>query len=73
VFPSALIMGEHEGLGLKSQIVPLQVVGADRILFYVDYPFSPNTVGRNFLDSLSVSPADMEKISHRNAEKLLKL
>lgn len=51
----------------------LQVVGADRILFSVDYPFSPNTVGRNFLDSLSVSPADMEKISHRNAEQLLRL
>jgi uncharacterized protein len=51
----------------------LQVVGADRILFAVDYPFSPNNVGRNFLDSLSVNPADMEKISHRNAEQLLKL
>src|SRR5690242_7434058 len=26
----------------------LQVVGADRILFSVDYPYSPNAVGRNF-------------------------
>ena len=51
----------------------LQVVGADRILFSVDYPFSPNTVGRKFLDSLPVSNEDLEKIAHRNAELLLKL
>jgi uncharacterized protein len=51
----------------------LEVVGADRILFSVDYPYSPNTVGRAFLDSLPVSPEDMAKISHRNAERLLKL
>lgn len=50
-----------------------QVVGADRILFSVDYPFSPNTVGRKFLDSLAVSAEDLEKIAHVNAEKLLKL
>jgi predicted TIM-barrel fold metal-dependent hydrolase len=51
----------------------LQVVGADRILFSVDYPFSPNMEGRDFLNSLPVSPEDMEKIAHRNADRLLKL
>jgi hypothetical protein len=51
----------------------MQVVGADHILFSVDYPFSPNTVGRKFLDSLAVSAEDLEKIAHVNAEKLLKL
>jgi predicted TIM-barrel fold metal-dependent hydrolase len=50
-----------------------QVVGIDHIMFSVDYPFSPNTVGRRFLDSLAISPEDMQKITHRNAEKLLKL
>ena len=50
-----------------------QVVGIGRIMFSVDYPFSPNTLGRKFLDNLAVSPEDMEKITHRNAEKLLKL
>jgi len=50
-----------------------QVVGIDRIMFSVDYPFSPNTVGRKFLDNLAVSPGDLEKIAHRNAEKLLRL
>jgi predicted TIM-barrel fold metal-dependent hydrolase len=51
----------------------LQVVGADRILFSVDYPFSTNAVGRKFLDNLAISSEDLEKIAHGNAEKLLKL
>jgi predicted TIM-barrel fold metal-dependent hydrolase len=51
----------------------LQVVGADHIMFSVDYPFSPNAVGRKFLDHLAISREDMEKIAHGNAEKLLKL
>ena len=51
----------------------LQVVGADRILFSVDYPYSPNTTGRNFLNALPISPEDLGKISHGNAERLLKV
>ncbi len=51
----------------------LEVVGADRILFSVDYPYSSNETGRAFLDKLSLSPADFEKITHGNAERLLKL
>ncbi|HTX40693.1 MAG TPA: amidohydrolase family protein [Acidobacteriaceae bacterium] len=51
----------------------LQVVGADRILFSIDYPFSSTETGRRFLDSLPVNPADLHKIAHGNAERLLKL
>lgn len=51
----------------------LMVVGADRLLFSVDYPFSTNDQGRAFLDSLPVSAADREKIAHQNAERLLRL
>jgi predicted TIM-barrel fold metal-dependent hydrolase len=51
----------------------MEVVGADRILFSVDYPYSPNTVGRNFLNSLTISPEEISKISGGNAERLLKL
>jgi predicted TIM-barrel fold metal-dependent hydrolase len=54
-------------------LLALQVMGADRILFSVDYPYSSNEQGRAFLDSASISPADKEKISHLNAERLLKL
>jgi predicted TIM-barrel fold metal-dependent hydrolase len=51
----------------------LQVVGADRLLYSVDYPFSANTTGNDFLNALPVSPADRAKISHQNARSLLKL
>jgi predicted TIM-barrel fold metal-dependent hydrolase len=54
-------------------LLALQVIGADRIMFSVDYPYSSNEQGRAFLDSASLSPADQEKISHLNAERLLKL
>lgn len=42
-------------------------------MFSVDYPFSPNAEGRNFLNPMSVSPEDMGKIAHRNADLLPKL
>ena len=51
----------------------LLTFGADRILFSVDYPFSANELGRDFLDRLSVSPDDKAKIAHGNADALLKL
>ena len=54
-------------------LLTLQIMGADRILFSVDYPYSTNEQGRVFLDNASLSPADKEKISHLNAERLLKL
>jgi uncharacterized protein len=51
----------------------LSVVGADRILFSVDYPFSETRVARAFLDAIPVSPEDRIKIAGGNAERLLKL
>jgi uncharacterized protein len=50
-----------------------QLVGADRILYSVDYPFRADDQARTFLESAPISPADKEKIAHGNAEKLLKL
>jgi uncharacterized protein len=51
----------------------LMVLGADRIMFSVDYPFSDNTAGRTFLDRAPISAADREKIAHGNAERLLRM
>lgn len=51
----------------------LAVLGADRIIFSVDYPFSDNTAARAFLDRAPLSRADREKIAHGNAERLLGL
>jgi predicted TIM-barrel fold metal-dependent hydrolase len=49
------------------------VVGIDRLMYSVDYPFSPNTQGRDFLNSLKLSDGDKAKLTHANAEALLKL
>jgi predicted TIM-barrel fold metal-dependent hydrolase len=54
-------------------ICALMVLGADRIIFSVDYPFSDNLPARAFLDRAPLSPADREKIAHGNAERLLRL
>ncbi len=51
----------------------LQMVGAERILFAVDYPYSPNAKGKEFLESLPIPKDQLELIAHGNAEKLLKL
>ncbi len=47
--------------------------GIDRIMFSIDYPYAPHAKGRAFLDRISLAPADMEKLTHRNADALLKL
>jgi predicted TIM-barrel fold metal-dependent hydrolase len=54
-------------------VAALQTFGIDRIIFSVDYPFAPNQAGRRFLDAISLSPTDMAKLCHRNADALLKL
>ena len=62
--------------GIFSQpplIAALLTFGIDRIMFSVDYPYSPHAKGRGFLDRTTLSPADMAKLAHGNADALLKL
>ena len=47
-------------------------VGAERIMFSVDYPFGSMTEARDFLMKLPLSPTEREMIAYGNAEKLLK-
>jgi len=54
-------------------VAALQTFGIDRIMFSVDYPFAPDARGRDFLDQVSLSPTDMAKLCHGNADALLKL
>jgi predicted TIM-barrel fold metal-dependent hydrolase len=51
----------------------LAALGADRILFAVDWPYEANKTGVEFLKKISVSKSDREKIAHGNAERLLKI
>jgi uncharacterized protein len=49
----------------------LMVLGADRIIFSVDYPFSDNQEARAFFDAMPLNSVDKEKIAHGNVEALL--
>src|SRR5436190_13717707 len=48
-------------------------MGADRILFSVDYPFVPNPPGVRWMADLPVSSEDRDKILSGNAKRLLKI
>jgi predicted TIM-barrel fold metal-dependent hydrolase len=48
-------------------------MGADRILFSVDYPFVPNPPGVRWMEQVPIAPADRDKILSGNAKTLLKL
>jgi len=49
------------------------VMGSDKVLFAVEYPFESNKKAVKFMDSASISDRDREKIYHLNTEKLLDL
>jgi predicted TIM-barrel fold metal-dependent hydrolase len=51
----------------------LLALGADNILFAVDWPYEANTTGIKFLKKISISDADREKIAHGNAERILRM
>ena len=51
----------------------LLALGADNILFAIDWPYEANKTGMEFLRKLSISDSDKEKIAHGNAERLLGL
>ena len=54
-------------------VAALETFGIDRLMFSVDYPYASNEDGRAFLDDLPLSPGDLAKFAHLNADRLLKL
>ncbi|EEV1936890.1 aldo/keto reductase [Escherichia coli] len=48
-----------------------ELMGAERILFSVDYPYQTLDGVKTFIDSLPVNKAEKEAIAFRNAERLL--
>ena len=51
----------------------VDVLGIDRVMFSVDWPYESNKVGMAFFNKLDLPPADREKLAHTTAERLLKL
>ncbi len=54
-------------------LAALLTFGIDRLMFSVDYPYAPNAKGRQFLDRLTIAPADMVKLTHGIADALMRL
>lgn len=51
----------------------VEVLGVDRIIHSVDFPFIANQGAKKFIENAPISEADKEKIAHQNVEKLMKL
>jgi predicted TIM-barrel fold metal-dependent hydrolase len=51
----------------------VDVLGIDRVMFSIDWPYESNKVGMEFLNKLDLPAGDMEKLAHGTAERLLKL
>lgn len=53
--------------------IALDTFGIDNIMFSVDYPFSTNEMGIEFLKAIELSDEQVAKIAHGNVDKLLNL
>lgn len=50
-----------------------EVLGIDRIVFSIDYPYMTMTGARNWLENLPISETEKEAVAFRNAQTLLRL
>lgn len=48
-------------------------VGADRVLYSVDYPFEDTAIAADWFDHAAISNADREKIGRGNAQQLFRI
>lgn len=81
--PAKRLMAEYMGSNfflttagnfrLQTLLNAILEVGADRILFSIDYPFQDIGRGAAWLDNAGISENDRSKIAGINARKLLKL
>jgi predicted TIM-barrel fold metal-dependent hydrolase len=53
--------------------IALDTFGIDNMMFSVDYPFSTNEMGIEFLNAIELPDEQIAKIAHGNADRLLKL
>ncbi|MCU1421165.1 MAG: amidohydrolase 2 [Microbacteriaceae bacterium] len=52
-------------------VCAISAFGVDRVMFSVDHPFADSAKATAYLGKAPVSPGDLEKIAHGNAEALL--
>jgi len=54
-------------------IAAIQAVGVDNVMFSIDYPFESSAQAVRFLRTSPLAPADLERVAHVNAERILRL
>ncbi len=68
-----LVVTTSGNFSSPSLLCALTTLGADNILFSADYPNESNLEAVDFLLHLPVARTDLEKIAHKNAERVLRL
>jgi predicted TIM-barrel fold metal-dependent hydrolase len=58
---------------IPSLLCTVQTIGVENVLFSVDWPYESHKDAMDYLAKIPLSPADVEKIAHGNAERVLKL
>jgi 2,3-dihydroxybenzoate decarboxylase len=54
-------------------IAAIGEVGADRVMFSIDYPFESTEQAVQFIRTAPLAPADQARVAHVNAERILRL
>lgn len=62
--------GVHDPAALRCT---LDVLGSERVLFAVDYPYQRNEDAARFIESVDLSERDRALVCHGNAERVLRL
>lgn len=58
---------------IPSLLCTVQTLGVDNVLFSIDWPYESNSDGMDYLAKIPLCPADVDKIAHGNAERVLKI
>lgn len=68
-----LVVTTSGNFSVPALICTMLMLGADKVMFSVDWPYESNLAGVDFLKRLPVSTDDLEKIAFRNAIRILHL
>lgn len=54
-------------------VAAVQAIGVDNVMFSIDYPYESTAEAVRFLDTAPLAPADLARVAHGNADRLLGL
>ena len=72
-FRENLVVTTSGNFSVPSLMCAINTIGIDNVMFSVDWPNESNKAGVDFLNHIPISKTDLEKIAHRNAERILKI